>query len=91
MGAQGTASPQPAAPHCPRDPRVPAAPPTLEGIAWGASRTERGSQEVEGSQQEGWAGNLCPQDTLGEPGWPAPLQLGVLGNKSPRSDSPKQL
>lgn len=78
MGGHGPASPQPAAPHCPRDPRVPAAPPILEATL-GVPVGQRGGPRR-------WR-----EDTLGELSWPAPLQLGALGNKSPRSDSPKQL
>lgn len=91
MGGHSTASPKPGAPHRPRDHLGASSPSTLEGITRWASRTGRGSQEMVGSHQEGWAGSLCPEDTLHEPSWPAPLQLGALGNKSPRSDSPKQL
>lgn len=31
----------------------------------------------------GSPGGVSPEDTLAEPSWPAPLQLGALGNKSP--------
>jgi len=89
-GESGAGSPQPGDPPHSRG-SLGASSPYPEGH-WDAGTAPRGSQGGGvGGPREGWAGSLSTEDTLGELSQPAPLQLGALGNKSPRSDSSKQL